>query len=132
MLTLLSTLLAGEVTAHSENNAKVLARYPAVVLNKDKGIVRAQYTVLLIKDLKPSEANVKVRFADPSGEISGTIHKKVVDEYAKELKIGSVLVMKKVSIYRPKPSTAYLNVLKENIMNIFGPEKTISSQVKGQ
>ena len=86
------------MSVNSENNAKVLAKFTAAAMNRDKTITRAQYTVLLVKDLRPSEENVRVRFADPTGEISGTIHKKVVEEYVDDLKVGSVLIMKKVCL----------------------------------
>lgn len=85
-------------SASGANNHKLLSQFTAAAIIKNKNTTRASYTALLVKDLKPAETNVRVRFADPSGEISGTVHKKVVDEYVDNLRVGSVLVMKKVAL----------------------------------
>ncbi|GJR14401.1 hypothetical protein Tco_0797053 [Tanacetum coccineum] len=63
-----------------------------------------------------------VTLNDPTGIMGGTIHYKVFkkeDSYAKSINIGSVLILRNVSVFTPKPSNHYLNITIKNIVKVF-------------
>lgn len=52
----------------------------------------------MIKDFTPSEIDAAVTLMDPSGEMRGTIHISVLEQYKNnEVRIGTVLVLNNVS-----------------------------------
>jgi hypothetical protein len=52
----------------------------------------------VIKDFIPSEIDAAVTLMDPSGEMRGTIHISVLEQYKNnEIRIGTVLVLNNVS-----------------------------------
>lgn len=55
----------------------------------------------MIKDFTPSEIDAAVTLMDPSGEMRGTIHISVLEQYKNnEIRIGTVLVLNNVSFNR--------------------------------
>ncbi|GJX72665.1 reverse transcriptase domain-containing protein [Tanacetum coccineum] len=63
-----------------------------------------------------------VTLKDPTCIMGGTIHYKVFkreDGYAKSFKVGSVLILRNVSVFTPKPSKHYLNITIRNIVKVF-------------
>ncbi|ORX90243.1 hypothetical protein K493DRAFT_340130 [Basidiobolus meristosporus CBS 931.73] len=77
------------------------------------------YVVLMIKETRSNEINVGVTFIDPTGEISGTIHRKVVELYPDDITTGTVLVLQQVSVFSPSLHSHYLNVTPKNIVHLF-------------
>ncbi|GKA86619.1 reverse transcriptase domain-containing protein [Tanacetum coccineum] len=67
--------------------------------------------------------DMTVTLKDPTGIMGGTIHYKVFknedDGYAKSIKVGSVLILRNVSVFTPKPSKHYLNITIRNIVKVF-------------
>lgn len=60
---------------------------------------------------------------DLSGEIHGTLHRKILDVYSTdELSEGAVLVLRQVSVFSPTARKHYLNITPDNIMRHFPPE----------
>jgi len=53
----------------------------------------------MIKDVSPSEIDTAATLLDPSGEMPGTIHRSVLDQYKNnEIRAGTVLALKNVSL----------------------------------
>ncbi|GJX02083.1 reverse transcriptase domain-containing protein [Tanacetum coccineum] len=67
--------------------------------------------------------DMTVTLKDPTSIMGGTIHYKVFknedDGYAKSIKVGSVLILRNVSVFTPKPSKHYLNITIRNIVKVF-------------
>ncbi|GKA50579.1 reverse transcriptase domain-containing protein [Tanacetum coccineum] len=67
--------------------------------------------------------DMTVTLKDPTGIMGGTIHYKVFrnedDGYAKSIKVGSVLILRNVSVFTPKPSKHYLNITIRNTVQVF-------------
>lgn len=56
------------------------------------------WLIAMIKDFTPSEIDAAVTLMDPSGEMRGTIHISVLEQYKNnEIRIGTVLVLNNVS-----------------------------------
>ncbi|XP_076328361.1 uncharacterized protein LOC143234688 [Tachypleus tridentatus] len=66
--------------------------------------------VVLIKEIDIKGAEASAMFQDRTGEIQGTIHRKLVEEYQMYLKPGCVLVLKQVSVFSPTSRNHYLNL----------------------
>ncbi|GKC15336.1 reverse transcriptase domain-containing protein [Tanacetum coccineum] len=67
--------------------------------------------------------DMTVTLKDPTGIMGGTIHykdfKNEDDGYAKSIKVGSVLILRNVLVFIPKPSKYYLNITIRNIVKVF-------------
>ncbi|KAF9108697.1 hypothetical protein BGX29_008229 [Mortierella sp. GBA35] len=93
------------------------------------------WLVVMIKDFTPSEIDAAVTLMDPSGEMRGTVHISVLDQYKNnEIRIGTVLVLKDVSLFSPTPVSHYLIILSRNIRGLYqpGPPTIILSQGSSQ
>ncbi|KAG9066220.1 hypothetical protein KI688_001441 [Linnemannia hyalina] len=67
------------------------------------------WLIAMIKDFTPSEIDAAVTLMDPSGEMRGTIHISVLEQYKNnEVRIGTVLVLNNVSVFSPTPVSHYL------------------------
>ncbi|GJT53303.1 oligopeptide transporter [Tanacetum coccineum] len=68
-----------------------------------------------------SLGDMTVTLKDPTGVMGDTIHYKVFqkdDGYTNSIKVGSVLILRNVSVFTPKPSKHYLNITIRNIVKI--------------
>jgi hypothetical protein len=73
-----------------------------------------------VKHFALSEADASITLTDPTGEIKGTVHRKVLDKYTTDqLMPGAVLVLQKVSVFSPTPRSHYLNLTPNNIVHLF-------------
>ncbi|GJX91581.1 reverse transcriptase domain-containing protein [Tanacetum coccineum] len=66
--------------------------------------------------------DMTVTLKDPTGIMGGTIHYKVFekeDGYINSIKVGSILILRNVSVFTPKPSNHYLNITLKNIVKVF-------------
>ncbi|KAI8360369.1 hypothetical protein B0O80DRAFT_202774 [Mortierella sp. GBAus27b] len=78
--------------------------------------------VAMIKELVPSEIDAAVTLLDPSGEMRGTIHKTVLEQYKNnEIRIGTVLALQNVSVFSPRTASHYLIITLRNIGALFQP-----------
>ncbi|KAF9437801.1 hypothetical protein BGZ76_011043 [Entomortierella beljakovae] len=81
--------------------------------------------VVMIKDVSMSEIDAAVTLLDPSGEMRGTIHSTVLDQYKNnEIRVGTVLALKNVSVFSPTPVSHYLIITLRNIHGIFQPRQS--------
>ncbi|GKE72022.1 reverse transcriptase domain-containing protein, partial [Tanacetum coccineum] len=82
---------------------------------------KLELVVGVVKSCTPNSlGDMTVTLKDPTGTMGGTIHYKVFqnedDGYAKSIKVGSVLILRNVSVWTPKPSQHYLNITIRNIV----------------
>ncbi|KAF9989478.1 hypothetical protein BGZ75_006323 [Mortierella antarctica] len=78
--------------------------------------------VVMIKEVSLSEIDAAVTLLDPSGEMRGTVHRTVLEQYKNnEIRVGTVLALKNVSVFSPTPSSHYLIITLRNIIGIFLP-----------
>ncbi|EDO37571.1 predicted protein [Nematostella vectensis] len=82
---------------------------------------------VLMKTFSPIGADASILLKDPTGEIHGTLHRKVLEEYQTELGTGAGLILKQVSVFSPSPRKHYLNITPGNILQIFSPNSTLST-----
>ncbi|KAE8283474.1 putative protein C17orf53 [Larimichthys crocea] len=77
---------------------------------------------VLLKSIIHTHADAKAVFKDPTGEIQGTVHRRLLEDRAEELKIGSVLLLKQVGVFSPSHRNHYLNVTPNNLLRIYTPD----------
>lgn len=84
----------------------------------------------LVKAFSLKEADASVLLKDPTGEIHGTLHRKVLEDYQTDLAPGAGLILKHVSVFSPAPRKHYLNITPGNILQIYpaDPQNIINSQ----
>ncbi|KAF9186332.1 hypothetical protein BGZ51_002079 [Haplosporangium sp. Z 767] len=79
--------------------------------------------LVMIKEVSLSEIDAAVILLDPSGEMPGTIHRTVLEQYKNnEIRVGTVLALKNVSVFSPTPVSHYLIITLRNIVGIFQPQ----------
>lgn len=76
----------------------------------------------VVKAFSLTEADASVLLKDPTGEIHGTLHRKVLESYQTELAPGAGLILKQVSVFSPAPRRYYLNITPGNILQIYPPD----------
>ncbi|KAF9936326.1 hypothetical protein BGZ65_002535 [Modicella reniformis] len=78
--------------------------------------------IVMIKEIVFSEIDAAVTLLDPSGEMRGTVHRTVLEQYKdNEVRIGTVLVLQNVSVFSPRTASHYLIITLRNIAAIFQP-----------
>ncbi|GJU27181.1 hypothetical protein Tco_1165802 [Tanacetum coccineum] len=65
--------------------------------------------------------DLNVTLKDLSSTVPGIIHYKVLDvgSYEKDITVGAVMILANVSVFTPKPSKHYLNIIKRNVVAVF-------------
>eukprot|EP01134_Creolimax_fragrantissima_P003352 CFRG3352T1 len=81
-------------------------------------LCKIPHLAVMVQTLAAAGSGKCTMFKDPTGEMPGEIHRKVLARYA-DLKIGAVLVLKNVSVFYPKPTDCYLNITLNNIERVF-------------
>lgn len=77
---------------------------------------------VLLKSIVHTHADAKAVFKDPTGEIQGTIHRRLLEDRAEELKVGAVLLLKQVGVFSPSHRNHYLNVTSNNLLRIYAAD----------
>ncbi|KAG8488112.1 hypothetical protein CXB51_018180 [Gossypium anomalum] len=75
--------------------------------------------VAIIKSCTPNGlGDLMVTLKDPTGTIDASIHGKVLIEgcFAKDITVGTVLILQKVSVFSPMCSARYLNITLNNVI----------------
>ncbi|GKC64599.1 hypothetical protein Tco_1097197 [Tanacetum coccineum] len=86
--------------------------------------------VAIVKSCSPNTiGDLIVTMKDLSGTIPGTIHHKVIDEggYGKDITVGAALILANVSVFSPKPSMHYLNIIMRNVVKVFRKDTVLES-----
>nr|XP_019950302.1 PREDICTED: uncharacterized protein C17orf53 homolog isoform X1 [Paralichthys olivaceus] len=74
---------------------------------------------VLLKSIIHTHTDAKAVFKDPTGEIQGTVHRRLLEEREGELKVGAVLLLKQVGVFSPSHRNHYLNVTQNNLLRIY-------------
>ncbi|XVE63971.1 hypothetical protein DITRI_Ditri07aG0063600 [Diplodiscus trichospermus] len=87
--------------------------------------------VAIIKFCTPNGlGDLMVTLKDPTGTIDATIHRKVLVEggFGKDISIGTVLILQKVSIFSPSRSVHCLNITLSNVVKAISSDGESLSQ----
>ena len=95
--------------------ASVIRKAASNELEKGK----VSFLAVLIKSFDPTGLDVSVVLKDPSGEMRGTLHRKILEQQQVELGPGCGLFLKQVSVFSPSPRKHYLNITPGNILEVF-------------
>uniref|UniRef100_A0A8C6XSS0 Homologous recombination factor with OB-fold n=1 Tax=Naja naja TaxID=35670 RepID=A0A8C6XSS0_NAJNA len=85
---------------------------------------------VMIKSLMRTNVDAGAEFKDPTGEMQGTIHRLLLEEKESEFKIGSVLLLKQVSVFSPSHRNHYLNVTPSNLVKVYSPGFSSGNQLE--
>ncbi|XP_032093839.1 uncharacterized protein C17orf53 homolog [Thamnophis elegans] len=85
---------------------------------------------VMIKSLMRTNVDAGAEFKDPTGEMQGTIHRLLLEEKESEFKIGSVLLLKQVSVFSPSHRNHYLNVTPSNLVKVYLPGFSSGNQLQ--
>ncbi|XP_030590802.1 uncharacterized protein C17orf53 homolog [Archocentrus centrarchus] len=77
---------------------------------------------VLLKSIVHTHTDAKAVFKDPTGEMQGTIHRRLLEDRVEELKVGAVLLLKQVGVFSPSHRNHYLNVTSNNLLRIYAPD----------
>ncbi|KAM8795387.1 homologous recombination OB-fold protein [Eudromia elegans] len=77
---------------------------------------------VMIKTLTRSNVDAGAVFRDPTGEMQGTVHRVLLEQRPRDLRPGSVLLLKQVGVFSPSHRNHYLNVTPNNLLKIYPPE----------
>ncbi|XP_061761470.1 homologous recombination OB-fold protein [Nerophis ophidion] len=77
---------------------------------------------VLLKSINHTHTDAKAVFRDPTGEMQGTVHRRLLEDRLGELKVGAVLLLKRVSVFSPSHRNHYLNVTPNNLLRIYSPD----------
>ncbi|CAL8304440.1 unnamed protein product [Merluccius merluccius] len=80
-----------------------------------------------LKSILHTHADAKAVFRDPTGEIQGTVHRRLLEDRLGELKAGAVLLLKQVGVFSPSHRNHYLNVTPSNLLRIYPPDGVCTS-----
>nr|GEX38477.1 hypothetical protein [Tanacetum cinerariifolium] len=83
---------------------------------------KLEQVVGIVKSCSPNMlGDLNVSLKDLSSIIPGTIHHKVIVEggYGKDITVGAVMILKNVYVFTPKPSKHYLNIITQNVVEVF-------------
>ncbi|XP_044037321.1 homologous recombination OB-fold protein [Siniperca chuatsi] len=102
---------------HSYSVVMVLRKAALKQLAKNK----VPNMAVLLKSIIHTHADAKAVFKDPTGEIQGTVHRRLLEDRVEELKVGAVLLLKQVGVFSPSHRNHYLNVTPNNLLRIYTP-----------
>ncbi|XP_064171603.1 homologous recombination OB-fold protein [Anguilla rostrata] len=111
---------------HSYSVAMVLRKAALKQLAKNK----VPNMAVMVKSLTHTHADARAVFRDPTGEIRGTVHRRLLEDRQGELKTGAVLLLKQVGVFSPSHRNHYLNVTPNNLLRIYSPDRTTWSSTQ--
>ncbi|XP_058627561.1 homologous recombination OB-fold protein isoform X2 [Onychostoma macrolepis] len=103
---------------HSYSVVMVLRKAALRQLAKNK----VPNMAVVLKSITHTHADAKAIFRDPTGEMQGMVHRRLVEERLGELKTGAVLLLKQVGVFSPSHRNHYLNVTPNNLLRIYPPD----------
>ncbi|XP_057716473.1 homologous recombination OB-fold protein isoform X2 [Corythoichthys intestinalis] len=87
----------------------VLRKAALKQLNKNK----VPNMAVMLKSINHTHTDAKAVFKDPTGEIQGTFHRRLLEERLGELKVG---------VFSPSHRNHYLNVTPKNLLRVYSPD----------
>ncbi|XP_071505220.1 uncharacterized protein [Diadema antillarum] len=97
------------------NIALVIRKASLKQLTKNK----VTHLCVMLKTISINSNDASVTLCDPSGQMQGTIHRRLVEDHQTELKPGSVLVLRQVGVLSPSQRNHYLNITPSNLVQVF-------------
>ncbi|XP_051989098.1 homologous recombination OB-fold protein-like [Xyrauchen texanus] len=82
---------------------------------------------VVLKRITHTHADAKAIFRDPTGEMQGTVHRRLLEDRQGELKTGAVLLLKQVGVFSPTHRNHYLNVTPNNLLRIYSPDGVLNN-----
>ncbi|XP_045071687.1 homologous recombination OB-fold protein isoform X1 [Coregonus clupeaformis] len=113
---------------HSYSVAMVLRKAALKQLAKNK----VPNMAVVLKSILHTHADAKAVFGDPTGEMQGTVHRRLLEDRLGELKTGAVLLLKQVGVFSPSHRNHYLNVTPNNLLRIYPPDGSTLSSTQTQ
>ncbi|XP_053531917.1 homologous recombination OB-fold protein isoform X1 [Ictalurus punctatus] len=80
---------------------------------------------VVLKSILHTQGDAIAVFRDPTGEMQGTVHRRLLEERQGELKTGAVLLLKQVSVFSTSNQNHYLNVTPNNLLRIYPPDGAV-------
>lgn len=108
---------------HSYSVVMVLRKAALKQLHKNK----VPNMAVVLKSILHTHADAKAVFKDPTGEMQGTVHRRLLDERQADLKTGAVLLLKQVGVFSPSHRNHYLNVTPNNLLRIYPPDGSLQA-----
>ncbi|XP_076851892.1 homologous recombination OB-fold protein [Brachyhypopomus gauderio] len=103
---------------HSYSIVMVLRKAALRQLSRNK----VPNMAVVLKSIIHTHADAKAVFRDPTGEMQGTVHRRLLEDRQGELKTGAVLLLKQVGVFSPSHRNHYLNVTPNNLLRIYPPD----------
>ncbi|KAL3818611.1 hypothetical protein ACJIZ3_004516 [Penstemon smallii] len=100
----------------------VIPSTPISSIKKCADAGRVERVVAVIKSCTPNGlGGLIVMLKDPTGTIGASVHHKVLceSEFRKNLTVGAVLILQKVTVFAPVRSAQYLNITLKNLVEVF-------------
>uniref|UniRef100_A0A3B5KJ46 Homologous recombination factor with OB-fold n=1 Tax=Takifugu rubripes TaxID=31033 RepID=A0A3B5KJ46_TAKRU len=119
--------MKAEIGLDERNPSCFLHSYSVVMVLRKAALKRLAKNkvpnmAVLLKSIVHTHADARAVFKDPTGEIQGTVHRRLLEERVEELKVGAVLLLKQVGVFSPSHRNHYLNVTPNNLLRIYSPE----------
>lgn len=121
------TALKAEMGLDERNPSCFLHTYSVVMVLRKAALKqlaknKVPNMAVLLKSIVPTHTDAKAVFKDPTGEMQGTVHRRLLEDRAGELKAGAVLLLKQVGVFSPSHRNHYLNVTPNNLLRVYSPE----------
>ncbi|KAI4351028.1 hypothetical protein L6164_005417 [Bauhinia variegata] len=98
---------------------------PLSSIKEHLNVERVGQVVAVIKSCIPNGlGGLMLTLKDPTSTIGASVHHKVFtkEEFAKDICVGSVVVLQKVAVFFPTCSACYLNITLPNIVKVFSKD----------
>lgn len=88
---------------------------------------RIERLVVLVEEQRKYLDDYYLKVKHPSGKMPANIHRKVVEhpDYGKHIRVGVVLVLKKVVIFSPTKKNFWINITLPNIEKVIPSDSTV-------
>ncbi|KAG8081050.1 hypothetical protein GUJ93_ZPchr0007g5441 [Zizania palustris] len=96
---------------------RALKRQNIAAIRSERALYRAHLVVGMVTSCTPNGlGDLFLSLKDPTGTIGASVHTKAFSrEDVRVVSIGSVIVLKKVAVFRPSHKACYLNITQENV-----------------
>ncbi|RZC67917.1 hypothetical protein C5167_011601 [Papaver somniferum] len=95
---------------------------------------RIERLVVLVEEQRKNLDDYSLKVKDPSGKMGANVYRKVVEhpDYGKHIRVGAVLVLKKVVIFSPTNKNHWINITVPNIEEVIPSESTVGEMRRRQ
>ena len=97
--------------------------YNISTIDENVSFKKIKHIIVLIKSIHFYDDDATAILIDPYSSIKANIHHKVFEKYHHgQIAIGTVLILKDISIFNPSNYDYYLNITLSNIFKIYNSE----------